>query len=79
MTDGTVEILNPDLHIATVSEGGHLVMEMTAGMGRGYNNAEKNKKPDQAISVLPIDSIYTPSKESKLCSRKYQSWTNGRL
>lgn len=63
MTDGTVEILNPDLHIATVSEGGHLVMEMTANMGRGYNNAEKNKKPDQAISVLPIDSIYTPVKK----------------
>ncbi|MCI9087313.1 MAG: DNA-directed RNA polymerase subunit alpha [Clostridia bacterium] len=63
MTDGTVEILNPDLHIATVSEGGHLVMEMTADMGRGYNNAEKNKKPDQAISVLPIDSIYTPVKK----------------
>ena len=63
MTDGTVEILNPDLHIATVAEGGHLVMEMTADMGRGYNNAEKNKKPDQAISVLPIDSIYTPVKK----------------
>lgn len=63
MTDGTVEILNPDLHIATVSEGGHLVMEMTADLGRGYNNAEKNKKPDQAISVLPIDSIYTPVKK----------------
>lgn len=63
MTDGTVEILNPDLHIATVSEGGHLVMEMTADMGRGYNNAEKNKKTDQAISVLPIDSIYTPVKK----------------
>ena len=63
MTDGTVEILNPDLHIATVSEGGHLVMEMTADMGRGYNNAEKNKKENQAISVLPIDSIYTPVKK----------------
>lgn len=63
MTDGTVEILNPDLHIATVSEGGSLKMELTADMGRGYNNAEKNKKPDQAIGVLPIDSIYTPVKK----------------
>ena len=63
MTDGTVQILNPDLHIATVAEGGHLVMEMTADMGRGYNNAEKNKKPDQALGVLPIDSIYTPVKK----------------
>ncbi len=63
ITDGTVEILNPDLHIATVSEGGTLRMEMTADKGRGYNSAEKNKKPDQDISVLPIDSIYTPVKK----------------
>ena len=40
-TDGTVEVLNPDLHIATVSEGGHFVMEMTAEMGRGYNYSRK--------------------------------------
>ena len=62
-TDGTVEVLNPDLHIATVSEGGHLVIDMTAEMGRGYKTAEKNKKPEQAIGVLPIDSIYTPVKK----------------
>ncbi len=62
-TDGTVEILNPDLHIATVSEGGSLIMELTANRGRGYTPAEKNKKPDQDISVLPIDSIYTPVKK----------------
>ncbi len=62
-TDGTVEILNPDLHIATVSEGGSLVIEMTADRGRGYNSSEKNKKPNQDISVLPIDSIYTPVKK----------------
>ena len=63
ITDGTVEILNPDLHIATVSEGGNLVMEMTADRGRGYNSSEKNKKPNQDISVLPIDSFYTPVKK----------------
>ena len=62
-SDGTVEVLNPDLHIATVSEGGSLVMEMTADRGRGYNSSEKNKKPNQDISVLPIDSIYTPVKK----------------
>ena len=62
-TDGTVEILNPDLHIATVAEGGSLVMEMTADRVRGYNSSEKNKKPNQDISVLPIDSIYTPVKK----------------
>ena len=63
MTDGTVEVLNPDLHIATVSEGGSLVMELTAEMGRGYNTAEKNKKDNQPLGVLPIDSIYTPVKK----------------
>ena len=63
ITDGTVEILNPDLHIANVSEGGQLIMEMTANMGRGYSPSDKNKKPNQDISVLPIDSIYTPVKK----------------
>ena len=63
ITDSSVEILNPDLHIATVSEGGHLKMEMTVEKGRGYNSAAKNKKPNQDISVLPIDSIYTPVKK----------------
>ena len=63
ITDGTVEVLNPDLHIATVAEGGSLVIEMTADMGRGYNTAEKNKKPEQSLGVLPIDSIYTPVKK----------------
>ncbi len=63
VTDGTVEVLNPDLHIATISEGGSLKMEMTADKGRGYNSSEKNKKQNQDISVLPIDSIYTPVKK----------------
>ena len=63
ITDGTVEVLNPELHIATIAEGGSLKMEMTADKGRGYNSADKNKKPNQDISVLPIDSIYTPVKK----------------
>ncbi len=63
ITDGTVEVLNPELHIATVSEGGKLVMEMSADKGRGYNIASKNKKPNQDIAMLPIDSIYTPVKK----------------
>ncbi len=63
ITDGTVEILNPELHIATISEGGSLKLEMTADKGRGYNSADKNKKANQDISVLPIDSIYTPVKK----------------
>ena len=63
ITDGTVEVLNPDLHIATVSKGGSLKIEMTVNKGRGYNSAEKNKKENDDISVLPIDSIFTPVKK----------------
>jgi len=63
ITDSSIEILNPDLHIATIAEGGSLSMEMTVDKGRGYNVADKNKTPDQAIDVLPIDSIFTPVKK----------------
>ena len=63
ITDGTVEVLNPDLHIATVSKGGSLKIEMTVNKGRGYNSADKNKKENDDISVLPIDSIFTPVKK----------------
>ena len=63
ITDGTVEVLNPDLHIATVSKGGKLHMEMIADMGRGYNTAEKNKVSNQPIGVIAIDSIYSPVKK----------------
>ena len=63
ITDSSIEILNPDLHIATVSEGGHLIMELTANRGRGYVPSDKNKNANQDISVLPIDSIYTPVKK----------------
>jgi len=58
--DSDVEILNPDLHIATLAEGGHLRMRMTAKRGRGYTPADANKREDQPIGVIPIDSIYTP-------------------
>jgi len=63
VTDGTVEILNPELHIATTSENCDLHMEMTVNRGRGYNVAEKNKKENAPIDVLPIDSIFTPVKK----------------
>lgn len=58
--DSDVEILNPDLHIATLAENAHLRMRMTANRGRGYVTADKNKKEDQPIGVIPIDSVYTP-------------------
>ena len=63
ITDSNIEILNPELHIATVAKGEKLHMEMTAERGRGYNVAEKNKKEDMPINVLPIDSIFTPVKK----------------
>lgn len=63
ITDSSIEILNKDLHIATVAEGGNVQMKMTVETGRGYNTAEKNKKPNQAIGVIPIDSIFTPVKK----------------
>jgi DNA-directed RNA polymerase subunit alpha len=58
--DSDVEILNPDLYIATIAENAHLRIRMTANLGRGYVAADKNKREDQPIGVIPIDSIYTP-------------------
>lgn len=60
ITDNTVEVLNPDLHIATISKKVKLDFEMEARMGRGYSPAEKNKTPDQPIGVIPIDAVFTP-------------------
>ena len=58
--DGEVEILNPELHIATLGPGADLEMEMTLSHGRGYVTAERNKPPQSVIGLIPIDSIYTP-------------------
>lgn len=60
--DNEVTILNPDLHIATVTDGAELHIKLTADKGRGYLSANDNKArmDDLAIGVLPIDSIYTP-------------------
>lgn len=57
----SVEIINGDLHIATLSEGAKLVMEITMQKGRGYVTSEKNKENMQnIIGVIPVDSIYSP-------------------
>jgi DNA-directed RNA polymerase subunit alpha len=58
--DSDVEILNPDLHIATLAQGSKLQMKLIAKRGRGYVPAEGNKREDLPIGVIPIDSIYTP-------------------
>jgi DNA-directed RNA polymerase subunit alpha len=55
-----VEILNPDLHVATIGKAGSLEMEMTVERGVGYRMAEKNKKPRDPIGVIPVDSIFSP-------------------
>jgi DNA-directed RNA polymerase subunit alpha len=61
-SDGSVEVINKDHHIATVSEGGKFYMELAVDKGRGYVPADKNKQTNQPIGVIPVDSIYTPIK-----------------
>lgn len=62
VTDADIDILNPDLHIATLDKGASLEAELTVERGRGYVTAEDNKKEDQAIGVIPIDAIFSPVK-----------------
>jgi len=62
-TDGDVEILEPDAHIATVSDGGKLNMEMRVKRGRGYVSADKNFDEDLGIGWIPIDSVHSPVKK----------------
>lgn len=58
--DPSVEILNPDLVIATLQKGAKLNMDITVAKGRGYVSAEGNKSPDHPIGLIPVDSIFTP-------------------
>jgi DNA-directed RNA polymerase subunit alpha len=61
--DETIEIINPDLHIATLTKEAKFHLEMEVARGRGYVPAELNKKPEKTIGVIPIDSIFTPVKK----------------
>ncbi len=63
ITDGTVEILNPNLHIATLTKDTKFNVEMEVAKGRGYVPAEMNKKDDKAIGVIAIDSLFAPVKK----------------
>ena len=58
--DAAVEILDPDLHVATVADGGSLHMEMRVKQGRGYVSAEKNFDDDLGIGWIPVDSVHSP-------------------
>ncbi|WP_461205177.1 DNA-directed RNA polymerase subunit alpha [Clostridium sp. DL1XJH146] len=62
-TDGTVEVINKDLHIATIDDDGKLYMELNVSKGRGYVSQTKNKKDDMSIGTIAVDSIYTPVKK----------------
>lgn len=58
--DSDVEILNPDLYVATVEDNSRFHMRIHANRGRGYVPADRNKKEEQPIGIIPVDSIYTP-------------------
>jgi DNA-directed RNA polymerase subunit alpha len=59
-TDGTVEILNPDHHIASLAQDGQLLLEMSAKTGKGFVPAESNKEEDQPIGYIPLDASFSP-------------------
>ena len=63
--DPDIQVLNTDLHIATLNESGKLKIEMKVERGRGYVPAEKNKMPDDVIGTIPIDSIFSPVERVK--------------
>ncbi len=64
-TDGVMEVLNPDLHLATLDEDGKLEVELEIKIGRGYCPAEGNKKAEQIIGLIPIDSLFSPVRRVK--------------
>lgn len=91
--DAEIEVLNPDLHIATLDEDGKLVIEMTVERGRGYVSADQQpNKDDDIVGLLPVDSIYTPvnrvnytvdnarvGKRTDYDSLTLEVWTNGSI
>ncbi len=91
ITDGTIEVVNPDLHIAYLDEDGELDIEMTAIKGRGYTSGDKNRDENGgAINTLPIDSLFTPVRKANFIVDKtrvgqeidydkltLEIWTNG--
>jgi len=91
--DAEVEVLNPDLHIATLDEGANVEMELTVGRGRGYVSADQQPiKNEDIVGLVPIDSIYTPvtrvkynvgnarvGKRTDYDSLTLEIWTNGSI
>ena len=77
--DGDVEILDKNVYIATVSEGGKLDMEMRLKRGRGYVSADKNFDEDLGLGFIPIDSVHSPVRKVQLHGRSGPSGTDDRL
>lgn len=63
VTDADVEIINPDWHIATLDKDGSLEIELQIEKGKGFVPAERNRKPHQAVGVIPVDAIFMPIKK----------------
>lgn len=91
-TDGSVEILNPDFHIATLDDGGKLEMDVEIKTGRGFYPAEWNKGPDEETGRIPIDSVFSPVTRVNFSTEKtrvgqridydrlvLEIWTDGRV
>src|SRR5579883_1595080 len=89
-TDADVEVLDRDVHVATVSEGGRLHIEMRLKSGRGYVSADKNFDEDLALGYIPIDSVHSPVRKVNFAVEAarlgqmtdydkltLQVWTNG--
>ncbi|KUK41137.1 MAG: DNA-directed RNA polymerase subunit alpha [Clostridia bacterium 62_21] len=92
IADADVEILNPDLYIATLDDGGRLFAEITVAKGRGYVPAEKNKKGNHVIGIIPVDAIFSPVRkvnfvvdktrvghETSLDKLTLEVWTDGSI
>lgn len=90
--DSDVEVLNGDIHIASLMKNAVLNMSMVVESGRGYNSAEKNKKEDMPLGTIPIDSIFSPVRKvnfaventrvgniTDLDKLTIEVWTNGTL
>ena len=78
-TDADVEVLDRNLHIATVSEGGKLDIEMRLKTGRGYVSADKNFDEDLAIGFIPIDSVHSPVRKVNFCRGSRSARSDDRL
>lgn len=64
-SDGSVEVMNPEKHICTVTGEGKFVAELKVEWGKGYSSAERNKSEDQVIGIIPIDAIFSPIRKVK--------------